>query len=794
MQVLLDQISRFDQSLKVAVERFRQKLDMPTYLKGIAEGATQLADEIVALGDYAQKRLEEDPQYDFYRINYAWADEAKAFLILWRDVQLEQEKAQVLLWDGKTTEEHIAKLKEASCRSIAKAGEELIKALEGEGEGGIEAEKRQLKQIEQWKHQHNPWPTYREQILQLPAQCKDIQEQFSILQNVSEAFRQIRIELTGLIAKSEGENIDFVKKSEETIELIGDCMPDGGTLRPGRIAAKLEDIQELLVLPNYLEELNRNIEGLLEGMPEKVRVPFAAEEGMIQYKDLSFRRTASQWLEAKIMPVVFEVWEIAERERNSFKTTLLNIRNRTSLLSAELKEGKQIQATKEDVCQPVEMFLANAGKWEEEIGAQRETIERRLERDFVLSTIYESDIDFLALPFQSTIRYFTPSQNEFRQQASKGLSRIRNLIQRIRQQVTEEESLSTPEKLVRFIQGRRPDESHSNYTSIFLTKGYIGESFWVGREKELEHIEQLINNWDRGVRGAVILYGQRLAGKSLFGELVANRFFYKRTIRLQPMSVIKLEGRQMTTSHNLGEALEFIRKYSLSIRPLVWIDDLELWRNPQIPLSQNIRSLQQHLDHHADDQFFMLGMNTWLKDHIDKEHDFEQVVHSALRLDKMNLNEVQEAIWIRHSATNKQLVDEAGTEIDPARFKKMVNSLHKASKGNIGESLNRWAFSIRWKDDDHVLFEAPVRNNMPDFLTPDVILLLNTFMVMKRTNEYQLRKIFGPAFKTKYRNLLNQLISLGLVQRQVDGMLEINELVVNDLSRMMETKAEFSLS
>lgn len=787
MEKLYSQISQFKTSLTESVKRFRQETDMPHYLKGITEEFGLLTDKIISLGDYAFQQMPENPVYNYYQINFEWADKAKAFLILWRDIQLEQEKAQVMLWDGKIDEKAIARLREASYVSIEKASEEILASLGQHAEGGDSSSSREAgKQIEVWKHQKNPWPTYREQLLKLPEQCQDIRKQYDVLFEVSKVFQTIRDELLGLTSKVMAENADFVTKSQETVALIGACLPDDGIARPGRIAAKLEDMTELLDLANYLEELNRVVEGELEKMPEKMRTPIATQGGMILYMDLSLQKTVSQWLEAKIMPVIFEIWEVAERERNSLKTTLLNIRNRTSLLAAEIKEGKKIQAKKEDVCQPLDMFLENASKWEKETFTHQEAVKKRLKRDFLLSAIYKTEEDFLALPFQSTIRYFTPNQNEFRQQANSGWVRLRRLVQGVRQRVVEEEILSTPEKLVRFIQSHKPDETHANYSSIFLTKGYIGESFWVGREKELEHIEQLISHWNRGIRGAVVLYGQRFSGKSLFGELIANRFFHKQTIRLQPDTIIKLGGRQMTTTHDMGAALEFIRKYSLNTRPLIWIDDLELWRDPQIPLSQNIRALQQYLDNHADAQFFMLGMSTWLKKHIDKEHDFDQLAYSAIKLDKMLLKEVLEAIWIRHSATNKTLVDEAGNNIEPAQFRKMVNTLFKASKGNIGESLNRWAYSIRKVDDDQVNFETPSRVNMPDFLTPDLVLLLNVFMLMKRTNEYQLRKIFGPPFKTKYGNLLNQLIGLGLIQRQMDGWLEVNELVVNDLSRMME--------
>jgi hypothetical protein len=59
-------------------------------------------------------------------------------------------------------------------------------------------------------------------------------------------------------------------------------------------------------------------------------------------------------------------------------------------------------------------------------------------------------------------------------------------------------------------------------------------------------------------------------------------------------------------------------------------------------------------------------------------------------------------------------------------------------------------------------------------------------MMEKRTNEYRLSKLFGKAFKDKYINIVQRLISVGLLVRHLDGWLEINECVVNEVGRALE--------
>ena len=85
-------------------------------------------------------------------------------------------------------------------------------------------------------------------------------------------------------------------------------------------------------------------------------------------------------------------------------------------------------------------------------------------------------------------------------------------------------------------------------------------------------------------------------------------------------------------------------------------------------------------------------------------------------------------------------------------------------------------------------------SSLPDLLNPDAAVLLAALTLERRSNEYRLRKMFGPAFKDKYSNLLQRLIGIGVLQRHVDGWLEINEAVVNEVGRMLERKKYLTFS
>jgi len=349
--------------------------------------------------------------------------------------------------------------------------------------------------------------------------------------------------------------------------------------------------------------------------------------------------------------------------------------------------------------------------------------------------------------------------------------------------------LSDAEKIVRLIQSRVGDESNSNYASIFLTKGFIGESFAVGREQELAHAKDLVNNWKDGFRGAVVITGERFSGKTILGELIANQFFDNNTIRLAPNTLIKLNGRRMTTGFDLEPVLAFIKKYTtVKEPPLIWIDDLELWWDKDLPLSQNVRTLRKFIDNNANRLFFLVSMSNWLNTHLNLFHETSKVFQAEINVDKMSLEEIREAIMIRHGATHKKLINAEGEALTPNEFKRLIDKIYRIAGGNIGEALNRWSCATARGDEEHVRHIGGVNFGLPDFLNPDAAILLSAIMIEKRTNEYRLRRIFGPAFTEKYAPILQRLIGIGLLRRQLDGWLEINEVLVNELGHLLEDK------
>ena len=767
------------------IERIMKSVELATtfdkYESVLSEGAMTIGQSLDTIGsetaDFLSTLTAKDthPQkISAQYISYSWMEEAKSYLILWRDVLLQQQKAQILELDGQVDAAHLQKLKAASKEILGKAGVELQAQL---SQTTIPA-----KQVAKWNFQANPWPLYKDQIKQLTLQCSEAEIHQNGLQNTTKGFHEIRAIVNDTIRSCELELGQLRSISQETMEFIKDNIEE----KPNRVASRLEELEGEVRIPAHFTGFSIDLEEKISNLAAKMQVPIDTNGGLVQFKEANFKKNARQWLDSEILPLLSEIWELTEGAEQNMKMSLVNIRNRVVLLSNEDKEGLAAKLETESYCQPLEAMLKKIDNWLQQINELENLINERLDTSFKVSKIYDTTNEFLPVSLQSTLTQLTSGQNELLQKARTQLSRPSIFLKRFRDTVTEEGTLSDSEKIVRTIQDRNVPDDNSQYTSIFQTKGYIGESFWVGRKQELQRVRKLYEQWQLGYRGAILLSGNRFSGKSLFGDLIANHYFPKKTVRLTPNTKMNKDGRKWDTSYDLKESLNYIKKIALQEKVLIWIDDLELWQSPTVSLGQNIRSLQEHIDLHGTQLFYMVSMSTWLESHLQKTNTIRAAFQAVIHLDKMSVEEIQQAILIRHGATHKVLVADDGEEISPEAFNKMTSSICSATYLNIGDALNRWAASIRKLNEEQVIHERITDYPLPNFLSSNGALLLATIFKEKRTNEYRLRRLFGIAFKEKYSSILQRFISMGILIRQLDGMLELNESIANDLGRMLE--------
>ncbi|MDG1434119.1 MAG: hypothetical protein P8Q41_08925 [Saprospiraceae bacterium] len=799
---MIDTIKK--QSLKSLLNIFDITLDSivnqvwsenPDHLESFSSGMAKITHHILELGEYVKNELDEssiesNELLPSYIIQYSWMEEAKSFLILWRDVIFQYQKALVLKSNQKISEESLMQLRLTS-KDVIQEGVNYLKNYLEKETTNLEKNKRELKsKIFEWKKNKSPYGIYRVQIETINQQCEKLIEQYQSLLKSSKVFQNIGQLIQQNITTSKVE-IDQLKiLANDAKKLVEDHVTD----KPGKLSTLLINMESKLETSQHLELLNISINKEIESLEDNIQVPIEVDGGLLLFREINLKNISRLWLESETTPLVYEFWKVNDQILNSFKMALMNIRNRAMLFSSELKKedgtkgGIDPRFEQDKFWYPIVSFLQKTNLWENELNSLSGIIQDRLSKEFQISEIYNTEKVFLPIPLQTTINQYRLTQNPWVLNTQNWLKKQIRRFQKFKNTVEKEDALSISEKIVRFVQNKNRPIGNHQYSNIFLTKGYMGKSFWVGRKIELERFNNIVDQWKIGFRGAVILSGQRFSGKSLFGEYISTLHFPQKSIRLLPNVTLKVGGRILETTYDLGAAIDFIQKYSVNDQSLIWIDDLENWSDPNIPLGQNVRALIKSIDNHGGRMFFMVSMANWMVAHLDKTHEIQKVFQADINLDKMSSAEIKEAILIRHGATHKILVNKNNEEPSPQEFQKMTDGIFRYTLGNIGESLSRWSFSIYKKSEEKVEFRASINYAFPDFLNPDVAIILTTLMMEKRTNEYRLRKLFGSPFQEKFNFIIQRLISIGILTRHIDGWLEVNEVVVNEVGKILEEK------
>ena len=775
----------------VTAESSIQRLTLDGPVEEMAQHIRELADAMIARGDTCPTGEEEDPlNLDCRLLHFVWAERAKHFLMLYRDVQLQLQVATLLVNEGASERSQVADLYARSRTALQEALEEWESDFRGQHDALERNEKQRRRQLNAWKLQHNPWPVYRHQLGGLAGQSEGLAKEFTKLQREQKRFTALRELLDEAIAASQ----QVMDRAEQRARELTDFISTGGheLERPGVIASKLEDyITEEATLPR-LDRFTNSITAKTAQLTDSLRVTVASDEGMLRYKEVNFRRATDQWISAQVMPLLYELWEVAQQVGNGLNVAMVNVRNRALLLSNEVKAGHEVTFTNSSLAQPFVDFTERSQQRHRDYDVLRQRLEQRIERDLRLTSVYRTEPGFLPLPLQTGINAFTRRQGRWVTGLQTWLVEHVTGLNKLLGDAAREDRLSISERTVRVIRQRSASSDNAAYTNILMTKGYIGESFLVGRERETAHLAQLIDSWRLGYRGSVVLTGNRLAGKTLFGEMITNRFFAGKTIRLKPNTQLTVQGRRTKTTGDLADALAFVEKYTLQSRPLVWIDDLETWHDNDHTLAENVRALGEHIDDYSGRIFYLVTTTNAVYRHLDRFLDLDRVFQTEINLDTFSLENMQRAVLIRHGATQKQLVDAEGEPISETGFGKLVRRIYRSTEGNVGDTINRWAYYTERVDDERVHQPRGRRYSLPSFLTPDTATLLTTLLLEKRSRDYRLRKLFGPAYAERYGSILQRLLRIGMVTRNNDGSLEVAESVVNDVGRMLDAEAYLS--
>lgn len=779
IQSALDTVlSGFDNDLIHYIESAWAPEQDLQHLEALENYAYELAARVIEIGDLCTEALDQGEEISsYYGICYLWMEDAKSFLILWRNTLFEEQKALVLVSEGKAKMDQYLALKTNAKATLLEAAKEINTSLQHKLKTSGSTAKKLISRL---SLQNNPWPNiYRAQIASLPPQCEALVRQFKHLWNASGVYVLVK---SGFQEAFDNHKI-ALENFKQGILQINSSLEFTEELVVADVVKQLSNLNEEHLSSRSFQDMQKELDSDLKGLPKSGRYVIQLVGNKLSFEEMDLRHRTRAWLDSEVLPLMNNFYAIRANIKNQFNLSLSNIKNR---LNQENEEGEKYE--KEELLSALNTFVKRLEKSEQQIAQMRKEV---IQQFGAMNVHKIYDGNFLNLSIASTLNQYNANNKERFEGLKKWVQNKGIFVKRFQDSVEEEERLSLSEKLVRVINARKPTEGSSHYTNMFMTKGYIGSSFMVGRQEELKHIANIVDNWKLGYRGSVMITGIRFSGKTLLAEITAQTHFPDKTIKLTAGKRLQVGGRHIDATYSLGAQLEFVEKYSLQDKVLVMIDDLQQWNNEEFSLLQNVRAMAKVIDKHSNKIFFVVCLNNWLKERLQSALNLESIFQAEINTDTLSFEEIKRAILIRHSATHAELVNDDGEELNNKSVNKIIKHINYETKGNVGESFMRWAHDIHMYDDDKVQYTYS-DHVLPQFLNSSSSILLITIITYGASNEYLLKRLFGPSFQEEYKPILQRLINVGVIQRTINGRLEIRPSIVNDIAALLEKYTSFT--
>jgi len=322
------------------------------------------------------------------------------------------------------------------------------------------------------------------------------------------------------------------------------------------------------------------------------------------------------------------------------------------------------------------------------------------------------------------------------------------------------------------------------YKNLFSGRSSIGEDFWISRNLETGSFDKAIKRFQSGVKGGIMLLGERNAGKTaLCRYIAATRFEEDKVHHIFPLQAGSISSedfrQQLQKSTNLSVEIEVIFD-TLPYGSIIVIHDLELWweRSEQgFEIIQLILDLIAQFDYKC---LFIINMNPSAYALINATHPMEDHFISIIHCQPFNSQDLKEMVMRRHRSSGLKFRIEKKKEdnISEISLARLFNRYFDQSDGNPGTVLYSWLSNIKKVSDGTISIKLPKSIDLQPIenLDDHAVVVLVQLVLHKRMPFSKLEKVLGIESHLT-EDIVNSLIRTGVIEERPDRVLLINPYV-----------------
>ncbi|MEZ5084473.1 MAG: hypothetical protein R2750_13670, partial [Bacteroidales bacterium] len=333
------------------------------------------------------------------------------------------------------------------------------------------------------------------------------------------------------------------------------------------------------------------------------------------------------------------------------------------------------------------------------------------------------------------------------------------------------------------------------YKNLFSGRSSIVDDFWISRHEEEAQFDKSIKRFRTGVKGGILLLGERNSGKTALCRYITRTRFKEDKVH----AVFPLPGGSVNTSDftaqvqkstNLSVGLNEIFD-TLPFGSVIVIHDLELWWERSERGFEVIKLILELIAKFDYKFLFIVNMNPFAYELINGMLTMENHFISIINCRPFNSEELKEMVMRRHRSSGlkfkiRKKHEDHISEISLAR---LFNKYFDESEGNPGTVLYHWLSNIEKVSSGTISIKPPKNIDLQpiESIGDEALVILVQLLLQKRIPLHTLERMLGlePHITDE---VVNSMIQTGMIEERPGKLLLINPYVEPFVRKVLKRK------
>lgn len=322
------------------------------------------------------------------------------------------------------------------------------------------------------------------------------------------------------------------------------------------------------------------------------------------------------------------------------------------------------------------------------------------------------------------------------------------------------------------------------YRQLFFGQATVNENFWVGRSEQMRRVKQALASYRHGTRGAIVVVGERGAGKTAFCQRVAAELLERyKVFRVHAPAGGSPDPEGFRASLRKATGLggspsEIFR--TLPEQSALLLDDLELWWERSPDGDRVISEIARLIARHSERALFVLGVGRQAFHLMNRLTKLSDRAIAVVECGPMKAEDLKSIMALRHGSTGMTYELEHTREEDLGEIKKarLYSKYFEYSGGYVGAALHAWVSRIERVSGQVLTTSAPrVRDwEVFDGLRVEWVSVLLELFLHKQLTLPRLRRVTELP-PQEVEDIIAALCRMKVVQRPRARVYEINPAV-----------------